>query len=162
MLRKKLKRSQEEMVGFALIIIVVAVILLIFLGYTLKNSETEAVESYEVNSFIQAFLPYTTDCADNYEPNYYSIRELIIACNDNKNCLNERTACEALNITMQSLIETSWETGENRPVKGYELKIDSPSKLLLKMNQGNATNNYQMSVQQLGKDNLRITLNVYY
>jgi len=56
------KKAQEEMVGFALIIIVVAVILLVFLSIGLRKDGREDVESYEVASFIQSLLQYHTSC----------------------------------------------------------------------------------------------------
>ena len=68
----KRKKAQEEMVGFALIIILVAVILLIFLGFSLRDQEKETIESYEVESFIQSFLQYTSDCRDNLEFSYFT------------------------------------------------------------------------------------------
>ncbi len=77
------RKAQEEMVGFALIMIIVAVIVLIFLSLSLRNQEEEIVENYEVDSFIQSFLMYTSDCADGYEPRYRTIEKLIIDCNKN-------------------------------------------------------------------------------
>ena len=74
----KNKYGQEEMVGFALIMIIVAIILLIFLSFSLGKSEKETVESYEVESFIQSMSQYTTDCRDNLE--YVSIQKLIFDC----------------------------------------------------------------------------------
>jgi len=59
------KKGQEEMIGFALIIIIVAVILLVFLAVSLKNSNKETLGVNEVDSFIQSFLSYTTDCKEN-------------------------------------------------------------------------------------------------
>ncbi len=50
--KKIQKKAQEELVGFALIIIIVAVILLFLIVFSLRSNEKEAVESYEVNSFI--------------------------------------------------------------------------------------------------------------
>ncbi|MBI2057207.1 hypothetical protein HYT91_03060 [Candidatus Pacearchaeota archaeon] len=58
----KNKIGQEEMVGFALIIILVSVILLVFLAFSLNKPKTEATESYEVNSFLQSSLQYTSSC----------------------------------------------------------------------------------------------------
>ena len=65
------KRAQEEMVGFALIVIIVSVILVIFLGFSLRDQGKENVESYEVESFIQSFLQYTSECRDNF--NFLSV-----------------------------------------------------------------------------------------
>lgn len=142
-----MKRAQEEMVGFALIIIVVAVIILIFLGFSLKDSNKEAVESYEVESFIQSFLQYTTDCRDNLEP--LSVQSLIDDCKLDRLCLDGRETCEVLNSTLKGIVEESWKIGEDRPIKGYELMILSNGEEMLKFNAGNITVNSKSSVQFL-------------
>ena len=116
----KSKRSQEEMIGFALIIVLVAVILLIFLGFSLRSPQNETIESYEVESFIQAFLQYTTDCKDNLE--FLSIKKLIFACSDRETCLDRRDTCEVLDSTLKGILEESWKVGENLPYKGYTLQ----------------------------------------
>jgi len=72
----KNKHSQEEMVGFAIIIIVVAVILLVFLSiYLLKPSKTN-LENYEIKSFINSFLEYTTSC-ENARSGYLPVRDVV-------------------------------------------------------------------------------------
>ena len=84
------KKAQEEMVGFALIIIIVAVILLVFLAISLNKSKKEDLGDNEVNSFIQSFLSYTTSCGE-YSDSYYSIQKLITECvNYESNCLDGR------------------------------------------------------------------------
>lgn len=158
----KNKRSQEEMVGFALIMIIVAVILLIFIGLSLRNQPKEAVESYEVDSFIQAFLQYTTNCAEGYEPKYHSIRKLIIACNNEEKCLDERETCEVLNSTIKGIAKESWKVAEDRPVKGYNLEIKTDNSLILNLSEGNITNNYKTSTQSLGKEDIEIFFTAYY
>ena len=40
------KLGQEEMVGFAIIMVIVFVIMLVFLGFSMSNSDKEAVENY--------------------------------------------------------------------------------------------------------------------
>ncbi|MGD9275800.1 MAG: hypothetical protein PVJ67_01360 [Candidatus Pacearchaeota archaeon] len=158
----KNKTGQEEMIGFALIIIIVAVVLLVFLGYSLKNPEFENVESYEIESFIQSFLQYTTDCADSYEPQYYSIEKLIIACERKEKCLDEQKTCDILKDDLENIIENSWQVYEDSPIKGYNLKISSRGDILLEFGEGNATNNYKSSLQELGKEDIEIIFNVYY
>lgn len=160
----KSKRSQEEMVGFALIIIIVAVILLVFLGFSLRSSQKEIVESYEVDSFIQAFLQYTTDCADTYEPNYLSIQKLIIECNKGETCLDERYTCDVLDSELTKILEESWKTGEDWPVKGYELNITSNKEELLSIKQGNTTREYKWATQDFSKggDSIEILFTAYY
>ena len=153
------KKAQEEMVGFALIIIIVAVILLVLLSLSLRSPQREEVESYEVNSFIQAFLQYTSDCRDDF--GNLSVRELIIDCNDGRMCVDERDACEVLSSTMEEIVEESWKVIGDRPVLGYELKILSESTEILSLSEGNKTRSYRGSMQPLGKKNIKIFFTAY-
>ncbi len=129
------KRGQEEMVGFALIIIIVAVILLVFIGFSLREPTSDTVESYKVESFIQSFLQYTTDCRDRTN-DALTIRELILECNDLEECSDERDTCEVLNSDLSGIINESWKVGEDWPVKGYALNISSQDKNILTISQG--------------------------
>jgi len=141
------KKAQEEMVGFALIMIVVAVILLMFVAFSLRNPQKETIESYEVESFIQAFLQYTTDCAEGYEPVYYPLRNLITACNNRDVCSDGRNTCEVLNSTLREIVKGSWQVEAETPVKGYELKILFDNTQILVIKNGNQTSNSKGAVQ---------------
>ena len=66
-MKNKNKRAQEEMVGFALILILVAVIFLVFLVFYIKKPLSESIEDPEITSFIQAIMQYTTKCEYNSE-----------------------------------------------------------------------------------------------
>lgn len=144
------KKAQEEMVGFALIIIIVAVILLIFLGISLRTPQKEPVESYEVNSFIQTFLEYTSDCRDVND--YFTIQDLIYLCNEEETCLNGKTACETLNATLTDLVGESWLVGGDRPSKGYVLNITIINSEIFSLKKGNMTRNYKGGVEYLTKE----------
>lgn len=157
----KNKKGQEEMVGFALIMIIVAVILLIFLSFSLRRSEKEIVESYEVESFIQAILQYTTDCRDNLE--YLSIQKLIFDCYDKDICIDNRNTCDVLNSTLKEIMKESWKVEGDRPVQGYELKVivDESEEILI-IKEGNITQNSKGAFQPLGKRDTEIFFNAYY
>jgi len=157
----KKNRAQEEMVGFALIIIIVSVILLVFLGFMLRKPQTELVESYEVNSFLQSMLQYTTDCRDNLE--YCSVQKLIFDCNNNEMCLDGRNTCDVLNSTLSGIVEESWKI-QDRPVKGYELKILVNEGEMLVLKQGNVTRNYKGSVQPFERagSSIEVYFTAYY
>lgn len=161
MLNKE-KKAQEEIVGFALIIIIVAVVLLFFLNFYIRSGEKEGVESYEVDSFIQAFLHYTTECEDYFE--YLSVQKLIFECNDDARCLNDdREACEILNSTLKGIVRESWIVGEDRPIKGYELKITANQEEILLFRDGNITRNYKGAKQDFAKggDSIEIFFRAY-
>ena len=157
------KKAQEEMVGFAVIIVIVAVILLVFLRLTINNSQKEPVESYEVESFIQSFLYYTTECKD-VSGNSLSVQKLIFSCYSRKMC-EGAYACQVLNSTLKGIVDEAWKTGENSPTKGYELKIDSEDGLSpITLKEGNITKNYKGSMQELSKsgNTINITFTAYY
>lgn len=157
------KQGQEEIVGFAVIIIIVAVILLILLGFLLSgNSDKEAVQNYEIESFISASLQYTSICEDQIE--FLSIQKLISACEEGKSCLNERDSCEVLNETIRGIMENGWNVGNQSSIKGYLLKIlvDGQEKLIFQ--EGNETNNYKGALQDFAKSGreYQVSLNIYY
>lgn len=145
-------RAQAEMVGFAVIIIIVSVVLLIILGLALTNStDREELESYEIDSFIQSFLYYKTDCKDNFGK--ISIQEMVQDCDNERSCLDGRDTCEVLENKLQEIVKSSWNYGQNRPVKGYSLNITKGPETILGISDGTKTENYKGSVQYLGTSN---------
>ena len=158
----KKKKAQEEIVGFALIIIIVAVILLFFINFYIRSGEKESVDNYEVDSFIQAFLHYTTDCEDYLE--YLSVQDLIFECDDDALCLDDRKTCDVLNSTLRDIVDKTWRVGENYPVKGYELNITANQKEILSFIEGNITRNYKGAEQPLPKSGylIKIFFRAYY
>jgi hypothetical protein len=152
------KKGQEEMLGFALIMIIVAVILVIFLGFSLRKSSKETVESYEVESFLQTALSYSTECG-NYRDSHPPIRDLIFACNSKEMCLDGQDSCEVLKSEVENIIGKSWKIGEDTPIKGYELKILLSStgeekgyiEIIPKITQGNITGNSKGAMQDYSK-----------
>lgn len=156
---KKAKKGQEEMIGFALIIIVISVILLIFLRFSITNTEREAVESYEVDSFIQSSLQYTTECRDNFE--FLSVQDLIYECRDKTTCLEGGNSCTILNDDLKMIAQKSWETGADKPVKGYNLMVNSLNKSIVSLSEGNVTANSKGSSQYL-PSGIEIRFVAYY
>jgi len=162
MIFAKNKRAQEEMVGFALIIIIVSVILLVFLSFSLTSSKKEIVESYEVESFIQASLQYTSDCRYNYE--FRSVKDLIFDCNNGGVCGDGRDSCEVLNSTLKGILDSAWIVGEDRPVKGYALDIFSGEENMTSIKKGNETGSLKGSTQNFikGGNSIDIVLEIFY
>jgi len=146
----KSKRSQHEMVGFALIVMIVAVILLVFLRFSLTKTDEEYVKSYEVWSFMQAMLQYTTE----YESEPISMRKLIKECN------NYDKGCDILEEELKSIMRESWAVEEGGVVKGYDLEIVEKDKEIMKIAEGVETTNYKYSEQEL--DKLDIKIKIYY
>lgn len=151
------KRAQEEMVGFGLIIIIVSIIILVFVALTLTRPQAEEVESYEIESFLQALLQHTTDCEDYLE--HLSIQKLILRCKNRGRCLDERDTCEVLNETLEEIVEGVWRVKEEG---GYELLITSGEKEMLRLSEGNKTNNYKGALQILPGEDLEVSFKAYF
>ena len=140
----KSKRSQHEMVGFILIVIIVVIIGLFLLVFYLRQ-EPVSQENLDVQNFLQASMAYTTDCAINWEPNYLELQDLIKAGYKNQQCLNGKMASKELNETLNQILKESLMASQEIPVKYYSLFIyyeqsDSAIKEeILKLQAGNCS-----------------------
>lgn len=155
----KSKKAQQEMVGFALIIIIVSVLILIFFVFALKKSN-DLEQSYEVEAFIQAFLQKTTNCSTNYYPNYEDIQSLIFECGEGSVCLDGISSCEILELSINEILENSLEIGEQHPMKGYILNISYLGEPLMFFEKGEFTSDNKGAIQ-IFKD-AEIALTFYY
>jgi hypothetical protein len=150
------KRGQEEMVGFILIIVIVAIILLVLLSITIRRPrEDELIQSYEIESFISSSLHYTTDCEDNLE--YLPLRKLIIECSRKSTCLDSRDSCKVLEETLGKMLNESFRIGS----KGYLYTIETGEEVIVSLSSGNESGTYKGAFQDLGRDDLTVTLKVY-
>lgn len=159
----KNKRAQEEMVGFALIVIIVSVIILVFLGFFLGNQKNQTVDSYEAESFVIASLEYSTECRDYY--GYLSVKDLIFMCNSDLECREGENSCEILNLTLNGILNQSWKVGGGSPVQGYELNITSNTgDVLPPIFKGNRTRTSEGTLQPFSKAgaSVDILFNVFY
>ena len=156
------KKAQEEMVGFALIIIVVAVILLFFLGLALTDDET-GLDSYEAESFLQASLQYTTSCEISFK--VLDLQDLAFECANDNVCGDGNNTCDVLNSTYSELVEKSWQISPESPYKGYELKVfaNDENATLVNLIGGNRTSTYKGAIQSFAKsgDGIRLEFRVY-
>jgi hypothetical protein len=122
------KKAQEEMVGFVLIMVIVAIIFLVFLAIWLRQDKSQnKVESTEISQFLDSLMTYTTDCA-RYGTNYMTVEEIITEyCKQGKKCpagsaMNE-DSCNVLNKTIKGIVESAWNFGPDSPEKGYKITL---------------------------------------
>jgi hypothetical protein len=155
------KRGQEEIVGFVVIVVIVSIILLVLLSFFIKNPSNEVVNNYEVGSFIQSAMQYTSNCEDTVE--FLAVQDLIVACGDKVICVDSKDSCEVLNETIKSLIEKGWNVGNQSAVKGYKFSISEDGQGTLLIKGGNETINYKGTVQPFAKEgkSYEVLLNVY-
>jgi len=119
------KKAQQEIIGFVLIIVVVAIVGLIFLSLTVLRSETRQESSVELSNLLQAANYYTTDCAISQIPDYEDIEGLTQEYYRNKDraCLNGKTIEQTLEPTLKKIISNSLNVHEDSPNKAYMLNI---------------------------------------
>lgn len=133
------KQSQEEILGFVLIILLVVVIAVVFLAINLRKP-AEKLPSLELESFLQSSMRVSSDCYVSAERNY-NLKDLIVSCSENNDkCLNGKTACESLNETSLKLLKNGWNPGEENPTKAYRFKVfGGNNDTMLSLKEGNCT-----------------------
>ncbi len=105
LVKKLVKKAQEEMVGFALIIVIVAVLALILLIIA-GRKPVAPDESRELANFLNSIAQYTTECSESGSP--YSVKEVIRACVGEAQCQNGKAACKVMNATLQPLLDAAF------------------------------------------------------
>lgn len=146
------KKAQEEMVGFVLIVVIVAVIFLVFLGISLMNDKSVSKGSKEISQFLDSTMRYTTGCALNYVPAYASVGDLIKKCYESGDmpCVSGENVCEALDKTLKEIVGASWNIGSESVYKGYKFESvydnnSSERKSILMISEGNCSGDYRAS-----------------
>ena len=145
---KRSRKGQEEIVGFVLIVVIIAVALVIFLGIKLRNPEPVQKESEILYQFIESAMEQTTDCVLRENGKNLAMGELIKECDSLGNsCLNGQTSCDVARSTMDDMLKAAWKVGPDYPTKGYELNAtynqnNSESEEIFSLMMGNCTNSY--------------------
>ena len=89
----KSKKAQEEIVGFVLIMVIVAVGFLIFLGFNLRQGITTTEESFDLHQFLESSMEYTTECSLRYEKDLAKLGDLFESCYFGKTCFGAVGVC---------------------------------------------------------------------
>lgn len=119
-LEKKSKKGQEEIVGFVLVVVLVAVVFLVFLGISLRQkAPVTEKESGDVYQFLESAMQFSSECVISSEPAFLNLGELVKSCYSGANCISGKSACEVLEKTAREIVESSWKVGADRAVKGY-------------------------------------------
>lgn len=123
------KKAQEEIVGFVLIMVVVAVIFLIFLGLSIRKGPTaDKADSEEISQFLDSILEFSVEeCSTSYS--YLNLEGLIRECYNNPSgsiCGPDEQPCEALDRNIKTLIDSSWLINIDSPETGYLLYLYDP------------------------------------
>ena len=125
-LNKRNKKAQEEIVGFVLIVILVAVIAVIFLGISLRNPSSTSIESQQIASFLSSASQVTTECEIELTVKN-NVGQLIVKCFEGDICADEESnrvsACETLENTLKGIMQASYLVNEESFTRYYNLTI---------------------------------------
>lgn len=138
---KMCKRSQEEILGFVLIVLLVAIIALVFLAIQIRKPAPR-LPSTEVESFLQASMQQSTGCFITSEQEY-KLKDVIVSCAEtNEKCLDGRDACQTLNQTALVLLDRGLNPGAENPVSRYKFGVYRESNSsIFSAERGNCTGN---------------------
>lgn len=112
------------MVGFVLIMLVVAVMFLVFLGIYLRGAaKTHETEGKDIASFLESVSKFTIECDYSGDPS--DLSDLIIKCSDHptNDCYNGKNVCDILRDTLNKAINSTWNFNENSPTKAYFMQL---------------------------------------
>jgi len=129
-MKQTIKKSQQEIIGFVLIIVIVSIIGVIFLAITIGRGEPSEQSSIQISNLLEASMYSTTDCVVGFVPQYKDGQDLVKACWNQDRCLdkNEETidSCVVLEETLGKIISESLDVCDDANEcnnKAYNLNI---------------------------------------
>lgn len=136
-----MRKGQEEIVGFVMIVVIVSIIFLILIGIFLRNSRSDyELNSADVEDFLFSAMQYTSSCQIR-NSEHTDIGKVIVGCYENKICLSGEDSCKAVNRELKEMFEKSWNVAEEGYVKGFRFNANYESgelkREIMKIEQGN-------------------------
>lgn len=155
------KKAQEEIIGFGIILVIIAIVALIFISISINKAQKEEVEDYEASSFLKVLMEKTTECEKNAK--FLAVKDTVFECGREYTCLNGESACELLNDTLEETMNDNWKVGVSEPIKGYNLVIEYEGELYFNISEGSITQEYKGAMQEYSKinENTETYLNIY-
>jgi hypothetical protein len=154
------KRGQEEIMGFGIILILIAVILIVFLTFS-KGNQEGLENDFESTSFLSSILEVSTSCEDNGK--YISIKDLAFECSIGIGCDNGLDSCEVFNETLEEIMKESWDVNENSTIRGYSLVIENNDERMLNLSDGENFGKFRGSSREYSKsgENVAFYIKIY-
>ena len=143
------KKGQEEIVGFVLIVVIIAIVFVIFLGIKLRSSEPVQKESEIIYQFVESSMRQTTECVIRQNGRNVVLNELIRECYSYDNsCLNGVSSCDVAKNTIINIINSTWKVGSEEYYKGYVVdvfysqNVSLEKKEIFLISEGNCSDSY--------------------
>lgn len=119
------RKAQEEMTGFAMIIIIVSIIGLVLLAFMIRKPSTSQYNSFEVQQFLDTAMKIRSACTLAFDTAPLRIADLIQQCYSNsaESCQSGQKVCKSLQDTMKEITNSGWQINPQAPYTGYKMEI---------------------------------------
>ncbi len=116
------KKGQEEVVGFVVIVVLVAVVFVILLGFSSHKPIIQEKTSKDLRNYLESVRVVTTDCKLTQDQSE-EFKSLISSCYQGQTCTSGKKACEVLNLTALNLLNSAFPVGIDYQAKGTKFNI---------------------------------------
>ena len=120
-------RGQEELVGFVLVVAIVAISGLILIGLVmrLESGGSEETRSADIAQFLESLWQASAACHLSAGAAPATLSEIAASCVADKGtkCREGGSACSVLNATLHDVIVGSWGIGTEAQKNGYEFDL---------------------------------------
>lgn len=123
---RKNKSGQEEFVGFAIIMVIIAIIGVIFLGIMMRqgSGDSQAYRSVDAENLLGSMMQVTSSCVES-PPFFREMRDLVKDCDEDRECEDGRLACDVLEEEVSWNLDKAMES--DNKIKGYNFKVGAGS-----------------------------------
>lgn len=121
MLKRRDKKSQSEIIGLIIIIVLVLVAGVVFLGIYLRGDSGVLREDAEMKNFLTTSSKYTSSCYRTEETKFKTLGELIGDCYSLRLCSDGKSSCQVLQDTYGTMLKTLKESNSFGLVNYYKL-----------------------------------------
>ena len=155
------KKGQEEVVGFSLVVIIVAVVGLLIFGIVIRSGgKANNLDNYEIKQFLDSSMHVSTECTLRSNIDYAIVNDLVRECYKNpaKECFSSgNKVCDELNSSLNGIIKKGMQIGLDRPNKGFFMNISFESKegkneKILELNAGKCEGDYSAGEYLIPED----------
>ena len=117
--------AQEEMTGFAMIIIIVSIVGLVILTFMLRKSSDSGFNNYEIQQFLDSTARIKSTCKLPLGSSNLRISDLIQECYSSSAnaCESGEQTCASLQSAYQDIIGKSWNINPDSQYTGFKIDI---------------------------------------
>lgn len=151
-------KSQQEMVGFVLIVVLVVIALMVFLIISVRNKDEDS-KSIEISTLLNVVMEYTTECAIVYVPDYDTIEGLIKSAHRAKSCKNlNKDASVYLNETLTNILQDVMKTETAFSAYEFEVSEEGSEERIFWLYEGECSGVIKSAFRKISSEDLVVKL----